>query len=165
MILDADCHISSHKFDGLAMTADELAYGYRLSRLKGASPLSAGFRPVVLDARFRLSGGDASALRARATEFLEHRRRTQPVEPSLGSTFMNPAGDHAGHLIEAAGLKGTQVGGVMVSPVHANFIVNPRGSGHATAADVIGLVELVRDRVKHTFDVELVPEIQLAGEW
>ena len=145
---------------------NELNYGYRSSSLKRLRPLPAGFKPVVLDARFRLNTEDADVLRARADEYLAHRRRSQPVEPSLGSTFMNPAGDHAGRLIEAAGLKGAQIGGVMISCVHANFIINPGGVGHATAANVMDLVHLVQDEgAADDSGVELVPEIQLAGEW
>ncbi len=78
---------------------------------------------------------------------------------------MNPPGDHAGRLIEAAGLKGTQVGGVGISDVHANFIVNPGGVGQAIASDVIELVQQVQARVRAASGIDLVPEIQLAGDW
>jgi UDP-N-acetylmuramate dehydrogenase len=143
----------------------ELAYAYRDSSLKRARPLQAGFKPVVLSANFRLERGEPEAIRARADDYLQHRRRTQPTEPSLGSTFVNPPGDFAGRLIEAAGLKGTRIGGVEVSRQHANFFVNPGGVGAATARDVVSLMRLVQERVADTFDVRLVPEIQPAGEW
>ena len=96
---------------------------------------------------------------------LAHRRSTQPVEPSLGSTFVNPPGDYAGRLIEAAGLKGARQGGVEISAKHANFIVNPGGVGAATATDVVALIEHVQAVVADRCGVHLEPEIQLAGDW
>jgi len=146
-------------------TATDLRYGYRSSALKRLRPLQAGFKPAVISAAFRLQPGDGDAIRARADDNLAHRRRTQPVEPSLGSTFMNPPGDHAGRLIEQAGLKGAQVGGVQVSRQHANFLINPGGAGSATAADFLALVHHIQDVVQKVCGVTLEPEIQLAGEW
>ncbi len=148
---------------------DELDYAYRSSSLKRRKLLRAGFHPVVLSANFRLTPTETdeerAVIRERANGYLEHRRRTQPAEPSLGSTFMNPPDDYAGRLIEAAGLKGRRMGGVEVSAIHANFIINPGGVGGATAADVLGLVELIEETVLRQFGIVLVREIQLAGEW
>lgn len=143
----------------------DFAYAYRASRLKEHVALRAGFNAVVLSANFRLSPGDAGEIRARADQFLQHRRRTQPVEPSLGSTFVNPPGDHAGRLIELAGLKGRRVGGVEVSTLHANFIVNPGGVGKATAAEVVTLIQEIQTTVEQRFGVRLTPEVQFVGEW
>ena len=144
---------------------EEFAYAYRHSSLKRTRLLQPGFNPVVLCANFRLERGDAAAIRAKADGFLAHRRGTQPVEPSLGSTFVNPPGDYAGRLIEAAGLKGARAGGVEISAKHANFIVNPGGVGAATAADVVALIERVQAVVAQRCGVHLEPEIQLAGDW
>lgn len=155
----------------------DFAYAYRASRLKepvalakesdGAfkTSLRAGFHAVVLSANFRLSRGETEEIRRRADQFLQHRRRTQPVEPSLGSTFVNPPDDHAGRLIEAAGLKGVRVGGVEVSKLHANFIINPGGVGTVTAQDVVRLMELIQTTVERRFGIFLMPEVQLVGEW
>ncbi len=143
----------------------DFAYAYRDSALKRLLPLVADFKPVVLNADFRLTPADAATVRARAEQFLQHRRRTQPVEPSLGSTFVNPPGNHAGRLIEAAGLKGRQVGGATVSELHANFIVNQGGVGHATAADVMGLIAEIQTTVAARFGIMLEQEVQLVGEW
>lgn len=145
--------------------ASELGYAYRSSSLKQRLAVKAGFGPVVLSVNFRLAHGDAAAIRARADEYLAHRRRTQPSEPSLGSTFKNPAGDYAGRLIEAARLKGKQVGGVQVSTQHANFIVNPGGVGAATASDVAALITQIQQTVQARCGVSLEPEIQMVGEW
>lgn len=151
--------------DVVEMSVADFAYAYRDSSLKRLKPLQAGFRPVVLSANFRLNQGDPEEIKARAEGFLQHRRRTQPVEPSLGSVFVNPAGDFAGRLIEAAGLKGARRGGAVVSEQHANFIVNPAGVGGATASDYLGLIEQVQAAVAGRFGVTLEREVQLAGEW
>jgi len=89
---------------------NDFAYRYRASMLKQLpesgfqrwQPLRSGLRPVVLHAIFMLTRGDGSTVTEQADRFLAHRRRTQPVEPSLGSTFVNPVGDYAGRLIEEA---------------------------------------------------------------
>lgn len=146
-------------------TLGEMGYAYRNSTLKKRQPLRAAFLPVVLSANFRLEAGDLAEIKARAEGFLQHRRQTQPVEPSLGSTFVNPPGDHAGRLIEAAGLKGLREGGIEVSAKHANFFINPGGPGHADARDVIALMRRVQDTVAQHAGVQLQPEVQLAGEW
>ena len=95
-------------------------------------------------------------------ELLARRKETQPIgEWSCGSTFTNPTGDHAARLIEAAGLKGTRIGDIMVSPKHANFLVNVEA---ATADDVERLVALIQQEVKRQFDVDLTPEFRTVGE-
>ncbi len=151
--------------DVVEFQVTDFAYAYRASRLKQQVALRAGFNAVVLSANFRLSYGNQDEIRARAEQFLQHRRRTQPVAPSLGSTFVNPPGDHAGRLIEQAGLKGTRIGGVEVSELHANFIVNPGGVGKATAGDVVRLIELIQRTVEQHCGVRLTPEVQFVGEW
>lgn len=117
-------------------------YAYRNSTLKRFQPLQAAFKPVVLSVNFRLTPGDPTEINRQAERFLAHRRQTQPVEPSLGSAFVNPPGDYAGRLIEAAGLKGMRIGGAEVSQLHANFIINPKGIGAASALDVIRLTQI-----------------------
>ena len=87
----------------------------------------------------------------------------QPLaQPNTGSIFRNPPGDHAGRLIEAAGLKGTRIGDAVVSEKHANFIVN---TGNATATEVRALMRKCQAAVKAAFGVELVPEVELVGQW
>jgi UDP-N-acetylmuramate dehydrogenase len=78
---------------------------------------------------------------------------------------MNPPGDHAGRLIEQAGLKGVRAGGVEVSTLHANFIINRGGVGKATAQDVVHLMEQIQTTVEQRFGVRLTPEVQFVGEW
>ena len=118
--------------------------------------------PVVLAAAFQLQAGDPAEMEARAAEFLAHRRATQPAEPSAGSIFQNPPGDHAGRILDSLGFKGCTVGKAQFSTVHANFIVN---LGGATAADVVSLIDLARYKVWHELGIELIPEILFLGDW
>lgn len=81
--------------------------------------------------------------------------------PCAGSVFRNPPGDHAGRLIEAAGLKGYRIGGAQVSEKHSNFIVN---CGGATATDVLTLINHVRSTILEKNGVDLHPEVLVVGE-
>jgi UDP-N-acetylmuramate dehydrogenase len=112
---------------------------------------------VVAGVEIGLVREDPEKIRARCSELLRKRREKQPKGlPNAGSFFKNPAGDSAGRLIEKCGCKGMQVGGAMVSPVHANFLVN---TGHATAADVMELMDRVQKRVRRECGVLLEPEV------
>ena len=109
------------------------------------------------DARARQ---DAALARIEAYE--RQRREKQPTERSCGSVFKNPPSDHAGRLIDVAGLKGTAVGGAQISLKHGNFFVN---RGQARAADVVALIRLARRRVEEESGVRLETEILFAGDW
>ncbi len=139
-------------------------YDYRSSRLKRlggsrATPDRKQF--VVLQAELALRRALPEAVENQMAAHSEWRRATQPPGASIGSIFKNPPDDYAGRLIEAAGLKGTQIGGAEISPVHANFFVN---KGDARAADFEALIELARRTVKARFNVELDLEIERIGE-
>jgi UDP-N-acetylmuramate dehydrogenase len=145
------------------LSQEEMRYVYRSSALKEQLLAENGApKPVVLAAGFDLPQGDATQLTAKADEYLARRRATQPVEPSAGSIFRNPPGEYAGRLIERLGLKGYRIGGAQISPRHANFIVN---TGDATAANVLGLINLVRQQVREATGLILMPEILFIGEW
>jgi len=142
--------------DGLGWVAAEaLGLGYRQSRIAELG--------ICTRIEVRLRRGDLAAAREAMRADLAKRRATQPLtEPTFGSTFRNPPGDHAGRLIEAVRLKGHAIGGAMWSTLHANWVVN---RGGARAADVLGLVNLARSRVKEAFGLVLEPEVRLAGEF
>ncbi len=92
----------------------------------------------------------------------DQRIKTQPLnEDTCGSVFKNPKPDHAGDLIERAGLKGYKIGGCSISTKHANFIVN---EGTATSADIEKLIRHVQNVVKTKFDVNLETEVRIIGE-
>lgn len=143
--------------DAVATLAGEAcAFAYRESRFKHS-------REVILSATLALARDEPAAIAARVAECQAQRVATQPLaEQNAGSVFRNPPGDHAGRLIDVAGLKGLRVGGASVSERHANFIVTGRG---ARAADVRELGELVRARVLARFGVELAYEIEFVGDW
>jgi len=116
---------------------------------------------IFTEAVFTLHPGDPRELEARRKRNHEYRLRTQPKGHSVGSVFINPEGDHAGRLIEAAGLKGHRIGGAVVSEKHANWILN---EGEATAGDIESLIRLVQKTVKEQFGVELQTEVRIVGE-
>lgn len=116
---------------------------------------------VVLRAAYELEPGDPGELKARIKEFRNQRMNGSPNRPSCGSTFKRPEGDYPGRVIEAAGLKGTRVGQVEVSPVHANYFVN---HGGGTASDALKLIEHVREAVCERLGVELELEVKILGE-
>ena len=141
----------------VTLTNADLAFEYRSSVLKrDPRPL------VILSVLLELTPDDPDAVAARAAEYNDYRKRTQPPGATIGSMFKNPPGDHAGRLIDAAGLKGTQVGGAQISEIHANFFLNV---ADATAADVRSLVEVARVEVLRQFGVPLELEVELVGEW
>jgi UDP-N-acetylmuramate dehydrogenase len=116
---------------------------------------------VVLRAGYTLEPGDPLELKARIREFRAQRMNGSPNRPSCGSTFKRPEGDFPGRVIEAAGLKGTRVGQIEVSPVHANYLVN---LGGGTAEEALELIELVKEEVRQRLGVELEPEVRVLGD-
>ncbi len=133
----------------------DVDWGYRKSGLPG--------RGVIVETVLRLVEADKDQIRSAMEESLDRRKATQPLGlPCAGSVFANPQGDSAGRLIEAAGLKGTRLGGARVSEVHANFIVN---EGGATAVDVVGLMRKIHMTVRDIYGIELTPEIRLLGSF
>lgn len=145
------------------LSVDEMQYSYRSSILRTASCGKSGKEnAIVLSALLRLKNSSKEEVSAKIESFSERRKATQPPGASMGSMFKNPAGDHAGRLIEAAGLKGTRIGSAEISTVHANFFVN---HGETKASDVRALIDLTRDAVKNKFGVELELEVELVGEW
>lgn len=137
------------------LTNEEMNFSYRTSLLQQR-------KGIVVEARFRLQPGDRKEIAATLAANKERRRETQPLQmPCAGSVFRNPPGDHAGRLIEAAGLKGYRYGGAQVSEIHANFIVN---RGGATATDVLTLINHIRSTIQTKFGVDLHPEVLVVGE-
>lgn len=137
-----------------AMSLDELQLSYRHSFFSNHDG-------VVLSAKLKLREGEESAIRAEMEELIRRRKEKQPLNyPSAGSTFKRPEGHFAGALIEQCGLKGVSVGGAQVSEKHAGFVIN---TGNATCADVLGLIEKVRETVLAQKGVLLEPEVKIIG--
>jgi UDP-N-acetylmuramate dehydrogenase len=113
---------------------------------------------AVAEISVQLRPGDPEQLGNEIRELQLQRTRSQPVGRNAGCVFKNPAGGHAGRLIDELGLKGTRIGGAVVSPKHANFVVN---DGAASGQDVIDLLDLVRERVRRDAGVELELEVRV----
>ncbi len=111
---------------------------------------------------FKFAPSNGEVARRKVKHLLLTRIATQPLsEPNAGSVFRNPPGSYAAQLIEDCGLKGSRFGGAMVSPKHANFIVN---TGTARASDIERLIEELRDSVLREFGILLKPEVCIIGE-
>jgi UDP-N-acetylmuramate dehydrogenase len=136
---------------------EQLQYRYRSSALKEEHG-----RAVILTAQFKLHSGDPDAIKEKMEANSSQRKQTQPPGASMGSMFKNPPGDHAGRLIEAAGLKGTRVGQAEISSFHANFFIN---QGSASAKNIMELISLAQNQVVEKFGVRLDLEIEPVGEF
>ena len=131
---------------------EKFAFAYRSSAIQGSGS-------VVLQAKFELKPGEREEIFVSMNQHLDKRKMSQPINlPNCGSVFRNPQGTFAAKLIQESGLKGYNVGGVMVSPQHANFIVN---TGGGKAADVVELIRVIKERVMAKFQVELELELKI----
>ena len=114
---------------------------------------------VILNATLELTESDSDAMLKSIKEVWIYKKNSQPLNTkNAGCIFKNPRGMSAGALIDRTGLKGTQIGGAVVSEKHANFITTEKG---CTSKDVKQLIELIRTKVKETFDVKLETEIEI----
>lgn len=137
------------------MSAEELRFGYRKTALQESGL-------IVTSVTVVLQKAEQQKIMAKMDDFSQRRISKQPLElPSAGSMFKRPPGYFAGTLIEQTGLKGYSVGGAQISEKHAGFVVN---TGNATAADVLGLIKDVQDRVLAAHGVLLQPEVLVIGE-
>jgi UDP-N-acetylmuramate dehydrogenase len=166
LIMNAGAHggeLGSY-VDSVTLINAALEVESRPGRECGFAYRSSGFRPgeILTGARLVVAKGDASAARAHLRQMRDARKRTQPSDhPNAGSIFKNPPGDFAGRLIEACGLKGRRIGGALISPIHANFIVNERG---ASAHDVVALANEAERAVKERFGIDLEWEVRRLGD-
>jgi len=129
---------------------EELVFGYRQSSLD---------EPVILTARLELERDDPKDLARRLQKQWILRKASQPMgQQCAGCVFKNPRGVSAGELVEQAGLKGTRIGGAVVSDRHANFII---AEPEATSSDVLRLIDLIRSQVRDRLGVELELELEV----
>ncbi|GAV19530.1 UDP-N-acetylmuramate dehydrogenase [Mariprofundus micogutta] len=136
------------------LDAADLQLAYRHATLPAQS--------LVVSATFELHPDSPDQIRERMRSMRSRRSATQPLsQPNCGSVFKNPEGDHAARLVEAAGLKGFQIGGARISSQHANFIVN---EGEASSSDIVDLIRRAQRVVEEEFDIRLEPEVRMIGE-
>lgn len=137
------------------LAVEDLELGYRRSIFHYTGQ-------IICEVELSLTKGNPDEIRAKMNDLTTRRESKQPLEmPSAGSTFKRPKGYFAGTLIDQTGLKGLRVGDAMVSTKHAGFVVN---AGHATAADVLALIEEVKKCVYAAHGVKLYPEVRIIGE-
>lgn len=133
------------------LNRNDIAFGYRKADIPSSS--------VITRAVLRMSKDDPRDVSRRIDEYLSERRRTQPLgQRSAGCVFKNPPGISAGKLIDEAGLKGTQIGGIEVSNVHGNFFIN-RGNG--ISEEFLRLIDIVAQKVKERFGIVLELEVRI----
>lgn len=140
----------------------EYTIGYRSVELQRLLSPSTNETEWFAGGYLQLPRGDQTESQQRIKQLLARRIDSQPLnQPNAGSVFRNPPGDYAARLIEACGLKGYCLGGAMVSPKHANFIVN---TGNASATDIEALMMLMQDRVREETGIELIQEVRIVGD-
>lgn len=134
------------------LSREELGFSYRHSALEDGEQ-------ILIWAEFGLTPGDPEEIWKKMKELIARRSASQPLNlPSAGSAFKRPVGGYAAALIDQAGLRGFRVGDAAISEKHAGFAVN---LGRATAADVRGLLEAVKDQVWEKSGILLEPEIRI----
>ncbi len=145
--------VLTSKGEWIGMAPPGLRFSYRHLELQQGI--------VVTEVEMALKPDTRENISEKMTRFLKQRKTTQPLEyPNAGSVFKNPPGDYAGRLIEIAGLKGEKRGDAMISLKHANFIIN---TGHATAKDILELMDFAINRVEGKTGIKLEPEIRIMG--
>ena len=134
------------------LSCEEMQFSYRHSILEDEGG-------IVISADFRLEKKSVDEIKARMKELMGKRSASQPLDlPSAGSAFKRPVGGYAAALIDAAGMKGYQVGGAAISTKHAGFAVN---LGGATAEDVKKLLQQVSDKVYENSGIRIEPEVRI----
>jgi UDP-N-acetylmuramate dehydrogenase len=129
---------------------DEIVFGYRRTNLDAQ---------FILQANFDLEADDPQRVLRQAKQMWIYKKNSQPLaNRSAGCVFRNPRGLSAGSLIDQVALKGKQIGGAMISPIHANFIVV---DSSAKASDVQELIALMQQKVQEKFEVQLELELEI----
>jgi UDP-N-acetylmuramate dehydrogenase len=145
----------NHQGNPIQFSREQMRFTYRDSHLPAGT--------VVTRVRLSLHRQESSRVSMKVRELVTKRKSSQPSGyPNSGSMFRNPPNDYAGRLVDAAGLKGEQIGRAQISAKHGNFIIN---LGGASAEDVRRLMELARAEVEARFGVVLIPEVKLIGRW
>ncbi len=133
-------------------TLPQLFFGYRQSCFTDTE--------MILQVKLKLERKNYKDILDKVEYTKEKRLRMHPSLPSLGCVFKRASGEGSGRLIDSLGLKGTKVGGAMISYEHAGFIINV---GTGTASDYLELAGLVQNKVLQTYGIELKREIKILG--
>ena len=137
------------------ITKDEITASYHQTNLKNRNL-------IIISATFKLEKGDKETSLVQIKEYAQKRKQSQPIEyPSAGSVFQNPEGDYAGRIIESLGLKNFHINDAYVSEKHANFIINKKS---ATSKDILKLIEIIQDKCKKEYNINLKLEQEILNE-
>jgi UDP-N-acetylmuramate dehydrogenase len=132
------------------LSGKQLKFAYRKSNLNNY---------IIIWAKLTTQPGQKKVIAAKLRQYLLKRKQSQGNRlPNAGCIFKNPAGGSAGRLIDSCGLKGKARGRAVISKHHANFILN---TGNARSRDVLSLMELIQEKVKERFKINLEPEIKI----
>ena len=143
-------HVMNEDGDVFARHREDLTFDYRSTNINAK---------FILGAEFELVEDDPQNILRTVKQIWIHKKNTQPLSAgTAGCIFRNPRGLSAGALIDRAGLKNHRVGGAHVSEKHANFIIAEKG---ATAADVLELINVVRETVLRTHEIYLELEVEV----
>lgn len=147
-VIDKDGQISEIGIEDMDMA-------YRSSRM-----MKEGL--IISRVNFSLEPGDPEEIMVKYEDYSERRASKQPLDkPSAGSTFKRPVGGYASKLIDDTGLRGLSCGKAQVSEKHCGFLIN---NGGAKASEVLELIDMVREKVKDKFGIELEPEVRIIGK-
>lgn len=137
------------------ITKDEITASYHQTNLKNRNL-------IVISATLKLEKGNKEKSLNLIKEYAQKRKQSQPIEyPSAGSVFQNPEGDYAGRIIESLGLKNFHINDAYVSEKHANFIINKKS---ATSKDILKLIEIIQDKCKKEYNINLKLEQEILNE-
>lgn len=135
----------------LKLKKEEIKFDYRDSEFKRNND-------IILAGYFKLEKSDIEQAKLEIEKNINYRKANHPWEPSAGSTFKNPKDKSVGQMVEELGLKGHKIGNAQISEKHGNFIIN---LGGAKASDVKKLIELIKDKVKEKYNIDLEEEIMI----
>lgn len=150
-ILSSSVYLDLNDMKLHTLSKQEHCFGYRTSSYKEHP------ERIILSATFELEKGERDEIKAEMEDFMSRRRDKQPLEyPSAGSTFKRYPGRYTAQMIDSVGLKGVRVGGAEVSEKHAGFVINKE---NASSKDVKELINLIQDRIRDEYGIEIEREV------
>ncbi len=133
---------------------EDIDFSYRFSSISKEE--------IIIETKFKFEKGNMDDIIQNRSQASKKRRNSQPLQfRSAGSVFKNPKSDMAaGYLIDQSNLKGMRIGDAEISSKHANFIIN---HGKASSNDVLGLIKIIKNKVRKIFNIDLELEVKLLG--
>lgn len=134
------------------LSKEDIRFGYRYTNIKG----------FITEVSFTMEEDLPDNINRQIKDLISKRKQSQPLEsPNIGCFFKNPVNHSAGRLIDEAGLKGYQIGGVRISEKHANFLINVEDASYQ---DVIKMIDYVQNEIIKKTGISLELEIKVLNE-